>query len=190
VDFLKGYIKYLKSMEALKMNDHVSRRDFIKKTAVVSTATIIGSGVILGEIEKAFAGTAKFKPIKVNKAYVKEVNGKKVTWIKGTPTTEEKLLIPKIRLPFIAQNGALVPLTMEVELPMTPQKYLKAFYIYDLNNPHAVQGSFDLTPANGKAYVSTRIKLEQESYVQILAEYSDGSVYGGRKFVKVTVGGC
>ncbi|MCL4496592.1 MAG: twin-arginine translocation signal domain-containing protein [Deltaproteobacteria bacterium] len=172
------------------MNDHVSRRDFIKKTAVVSTATIIGSGVILGEIEKAFAGTAKFKPIKVNKAYVKEVNGKKVTWIKGTPTTEEKLLIPKIRLPFIAQNGALVPLTMEVELPMTPQKYLKAFYIYDLNNPHAVQGSFDLTPANGKAYVSTRIKLEQESYVQILAEYSDGSVYGGRKFVKVTVGGC
>ena len=172
------------------MNNHISRRDFIRKTAAVSAATIIGSSVILGKTEKAFAKSGKFKSVKVNKAYVKEVNGKKVTWVKRTPTTEEKLLIPKIRLPFIAQNGAMVPLTMEVGLPMTPQKYLKAFYIYDLNNPHAVQGSFDLTPANGKAYISTRIKLEQESYVQILAEYSDGSVYGGRRFVKVTVGGC
>ena len=174
------------------MNDHVSRRDFIKKTAVAGTAVIMGSDVILGEAGKAFAKRKKvlIKHIKINKAYVKEVNGKKVTWVKGTPTPEEKLLIPKIRLPLIAQNGAMVPLTMEVGLPMKPQKYLKTFYIYDLNNPHSVQGSFDLSPANGKAYISTRIKLQQESYVQILAEYSDGSVYGGRKFVKVTVGGC
>jgi sulfur-oxidizing protein SoxY len=172
------------------MNDSVSRRDFIKKAATVSTVVIIGSGVILGKAGKAFANSEKLKPVEISKAYVKEVNGKKVTWVKGTPTPEEKLLIPKIRLPLIAQNGTMVPLTMEVRLPMTPQKYLKTFYIYDLNNPHFVVGLFNLSPANGRAYISNRIKLQQESYVQILAEYSDGSVYGGRKLVKVTVGGC
>ncbi|MHB1664161.1 MAG: thiosulfate oxidation carrier protein SoxY [bacterium] len=172
------------------MNDRVSRRDFIKKAAKVSTVVIIGSDVILGKAGKVFANSEKLKPVEIKKAYIKEVNGKKVIWVKGTPTPEEKLLIPKIRLPLIAQNGTMVPLTMEVGLPMTSQKYLKTFYIYDLNNPHFVVGSFNISPANGRAYISTRIKLQQESYVQILAEYSDGSVYGGRKLVKVTVGGC
>ncbi len=174
------------------MGNSVSRRDFMKKTAILGTAAIIGSDVILGEAGKAIAKSKKtlIKTIKINKSYVKEVNGKKVTWVKGTPTAEEKLLIPKIRLPLIAQNGAMVPLTMEVGLPMKPQKYLKTFYIYDLNNPHSVQGWFDLSPENAKGYISTRIKLQQESYVQIIAEYSDGSLFGARKLVKVTVGGC
>ena len=170
----------------------IPRRDFIEKTIKIAFSALIADGLIgaTPRIVEAKSKAISLKPIKIKKAYIKEINGKKVIWIAGVPTPEQKLLIPKLRLPLIAQDGAMVPLTMEVKLPMTPQKYLKTFYVCDLNNPKHLVGSFSLTPANGRGYISTRIKLLQQSYVQVLAEYSDGTVYGGRELVKVTVGGC
>ena len=50
--------------------------------------------------------------------------------------------------------------------------------------------AFYLTPDNGRAFIATRIKIQQDSYVQVVTEYSNGSLYGNREFVKVTVGGC
>ena len=35
----------------------------------------------------------------------------------------------KLEAPFIAENGAVVPVTVEAELPMTPQEYVKNIYI-------------------------------------------------------------
>lgn len=179
-------------MKKEKTKNLISRRDFIGKTIKIAVSALIADGLIGTALNPADAESKKIslKPIKIKKAYIKEINGKKVIWITGTPTPEQKLLMPKLRLPLIAQDGAMVPLTMEVKLPMTPQKYLKTFYVCDLNNPKYLLGSFSLTPANGRGYISTRIKLLQQSYVQVLAEYSDGTVYGGRELVKVTVGGC
>ena len=179
-------------MKKEKNENFIPRRDFIGKTIKIAVSALIADGLIGTVLKPADAESKKIslKPIKIKKAYIKEINGKKVIWITGTPTPEQKLLIPKLRLPLIAQDGAMVPLTMEVKLLMTPQKYLKTFYVCDLNNPKHLLGSFSLTPANGRGYISTRIKLLQQSYVQVLAEYSDGTVYGGRELVKVTVGGC
>ncbi len=179
-------------MKKEKTENFIPRRDFIGKTIKIAVSALIADGLIGAALKPADAESKKIslKPIKIKKAYIKEINGKKVIWITGTPTPEQKLLIPKLRLPLIAQDGAMVPLTMEVKLPMSPQKYLKTFYVCDLNNPRRLLGSFSLTPANGRGYISTRIKLLQQSYVQVLAEYSDGTVYGGRELVKVTVGGC
>ncbi len=166
----------------------ITRRDFIKKT-ILTTALTIGASSILNVPRDSFARNISLKPVKMKTNYVKTINGKEVKWI-ANPTAEEKLLIPKISLPLIAQDGAMVPIKMEIKKPQTDNLYLKTFYICDLNNPHLLLGSFDLTPFNGKAYISTRIKLMQESYVQVLAEYSNNEVYGARKLVKVTVGGC
>jgi sulfur-oxidizing protein SoxY len=166
----------------------VTRRDFIKKT-ILTTALTIGATSILNVPKDSFAKKISLKPVKIKTNYVKTINGKEVKWITN-PSAEEKLLIPKISLPLIAQDGAMVPIKMETKKPQTNSLYLKTFYICDLNNPHLILGSFDLTPLNGKAYIATRIKLLQESYVQVLAEYSNNEVYGARKLVKVTVGGC
>jgi Predicted secreted protein len=68
--------------------------------------------------------------------------------------------------------------------------YISAFHVFDLNNPVSHIASFYLTPDNGRAFIATRIKLQQDSYVQVITEYSNGSLYGNREFVKVTVGGC
>ena len=35
----------------------------------------------------------------------------------------------KLEAPLIAENGAVVPVTVEAELPMTPQEYVKNIYI-------------------------------------------------------------
>ncbi len=168
----------------------VTRRDFIKKAAV-ATAITIGVNSIVNIPKSAFAKkmTTKPKIAKIILKDVKTVNGKEVKWI-NHPTKEEKLFIPTVRLPLIAQNGAFVPITMEVRKPQTDKLYLKTFYIYDLNNPIPRAASFNLTPENGRAFIATRIKLQQESYVQVLAEYSNGEVYGFKKRIKVTVGGC
>ena len=184
--------------EARKKTDEISsisfigRRNFIEKTIKIAFSALIADGIIAATAKAASVKSKKIsiKPVKIKKAYIEEINGKKVIWITGTPTEEQKLLIPKLRLPLIAQDGAMVPLAMEVKLPMTAKKYLKTFYVCNLNNPKHLLGSFALPPANGKGYISPRIKLLQQSSVQVLAEFSDGTVYGGRELVKVTVGGC
>lgn len=172
----------------MRKGQGVTRRDFIKKTAV-ATAVIIGANSIVNIPNAAFAKKVPHKSIYVIKANVETVNGKKVKWIEH-PTNEEMSFIPNVRLPLIAQNGAFVPVTMETVKPQSDRLYLKTFYIYDLNNPVPLVASFHLTPRNGRAYIATRIKLQQESYVQVLAEYSNGEVYGYKKRIKVTVGGC
>ena len=35
----------------------------------------------------------------------------------------------KLDAPLIAENGAVVPVTVEADLPMTPQEYVKSIYI-------------------------------------------------------------
>jgi sulfur-oxidizing protein SoxY len=50
--------------------------------------------------------------------------------------------------------------------------------------------SFHLTPASGKAEVSTRMRLAKTQNVVAVAVMSDGSVHRVSRKVKVTIGGC
>ena len=40
----------------------------------------------------------------------------------------------KLEAPLIAENGSVVPVTVEADLPMTPQKYVKSIYIISDKN--------------------------------------------------------
>jgi sulfur-oxidizing protein SoxY len=95
-----------------------------------------------------------------------------------------------LRLPPIAENGNTVPLTVQVESPMTPADHVKAIHILADKNPSPEVASFKLTPALGKAQAETRIRLGTTQDVVAVAEMSDGSVYMTRAEVKVTIGGC
>lgn len=181
------------------MDDHISRRDFIKKTAAATLATLVPVSAISGaatafaapKLNKAGSLSNKLgKKIHVIKTKLKQFKGKEIIWLAKGSAEYKKLMLPKVHLPLIAQNGALVPLTISSHYPMEKGNYIKAYHIFNLNNPNYHIASFYLTPANGKAFISTRIKLRQESYVQIVTEYSNGLLYGSREFVKVTVGGC
>ncbi len=93
-------------------------------------------------------------------------------------------------LPQIAENGNTVPLTVEVDSPMTDQDHCTAVHIFAEQNPRPDVATFKFTPACGKAVASTRMRLAKTQNVVAVAEMSDGSVYMAKSEVKVTIGGC
>lgn len=95
-----------------------------------------------------------------------------------------------LKVPEIAENGAVVPITVEVDSPMTPNDYVKAIHILDTKNNNARCLDAFLSPANGKALLSTRVKLGGTQDVVALVELSNGSYLIASQNVKVTIGGC
>jgi sulfur-oxidizing protein SoxY len=95
-----------------------------------------------------------------------------------------------IDLPEIAENGNTVPLTIEVESPMTDDDYVEAVHVMTERNPNPEVATFRFTPRNGRAMVSTRIRLSESQTVHALAEMSDGRVYSAAREIQVTIGGC
>ena len=95
-----------------------------------------------------------------------------------------------LELPQIAENGNTVPLTVEVESPMSDADYVKSVHIFAEGNPLPEVASFHFTPANGLAKASSRMRLAKTQNVIAVAEMSDGSVFQASTEVKVTIGGC
>lgn len=96
----------------------------------------------------------------------------------------------KLEAPLIAENGSVVPITVEADLPMTPQKYVKSIYIISDKNRRPLNARFSLTPDAGKPSVSANIRLAETTDVRAVVEMNDGSLYMVKQEVKVTVGGC
>ena len=155
----------------------MQRRDFFKKLgAVTAIAAVIPT--------MSFAAGAS-KPKGPNemdfKTAVNAITGGK------TPQKSDKL---KLKTPEIAENGAVVPVTVTVDSPMTDADYVKAIHILDGKNSNARCIDVFLTPANGKAMFSTRIKLGGTQNVTALVELSNGTFLIASQSVKVTIGGC
>lgn len=93
-------------------------------------------------------------------------------------------------LPQIAENGNTVPLTVEVDSPMTDADSVKSVHIFAEGNPQPDVASFHFTPRNGVAVASTRMRLAGTQNIVAVAEMSDGRVVGTKTEVKVTIGGC
>ncbi len=138
-----------------------------------------GGGVLAVSLVPLVPGSARADVATTKKA-ISAIIGDK-------PTKDGKI---KFTAPQIAENGAVVPLTVEVDSPMTDADHVKAVHIFVQNNPSPEVASFHLTPACGHAHVSFRCRMGKTSPVIALAEMSDGTVYRGDVVVKVTIGGC
>jgi sulfur-oxidizing protein SoxY len=88
-----------------------------------------------------------------------------------------------IKAPDIAENGAVVPITISTNLPN-----VSSISIIAEHNPTPLAASFNLA-SNAEGFISTRIKMGKTSNV-IAAVKSGDKVYSARKEVKVTIGGC
>ena len=96
----------------------------------------------------------------------------------------------QLDLPSIAENGLVVPLTFDVESPMTEADHVKAVYLFAEGNPQVNVATFHFTPMSPKASGALRIRLAQSQNVVAIALMSNGDVYRASKEVKVTIGGC
>ncbi|WP_055038814.1 thiosulfate oxidation carrier protein SoxY [Blastochloris viridis] len=96
----------------------------------------------------------------------------------------------RLQVPATAENGAVVPVTVAVESPMTADAYVRAIHIVATGNPTPGVASYRFTPASGRAEVSARMRLAQKQTVIVLAELSDGTVRRATAEISVSVGGC
>jgi len=95
-----------------------------------------------------------------------------------------------LKAPEIAENGAVVPVSVMVDSPMTADDYIKAIHVMATKNSNPRTVDVMLTPANGEASFSTRIKLGGTQDVLIVAETSKGEFLSAKQSIKVTIGGC
>jgi sulfur-oxidizing protein SoxY len=86
--------------------------------------------------------------------------------------------------PDIAENGAVVPVTVGCALPG-----VKRMLLLVEKNPAMLCGVFDVSDAIEPSF-STRVKMAQSSNVIAVALLGDGRVLYTQKEVKVTLGGC
>jgi sulfur-oxidizing protein SoxY len=89
----------------------------------------------------------------------------------------------KLDAPEIAENGAVVPVSVTTALSdVTSISFLVA------ENPIVLVASYRI-PAGTVPSVANRIKMAKTSKVTVLVE-AGGKLYSANKEVKVTVGGC
>jgi sulfur-oxidizing protein SoxY len=88
-----------------------------------------------------------------------------------------------------AENAALVPIGMRVNLAPGDQRTLQALTLVIDENPAPVAGTFTIGPHSGVTSISARVRVDTYTYVRLIAELSDGKLYGVKAFVKAS-GGC
>ena len=90
----------------------------------------------------------------------------------------------KIKAPDIAENGAVVPVTVSTKV-----QNVENISLLVEKNPQPLTCSFELK-GNIDGFVSTRIKMGETSDIIAVVKTADGSLISAKKTVKVTIGGC
>ena len=89
-----------------------------------------------------------------------------------------------IKAPEIAENGAVVPITVNASI----DNVTSISIIVD-NNPSPLTSSFNINPQL-EAYVSTRVKMAKSSNIIALVGTNNSEYFTASKNIKVTIGGC
>lgn len=155
----------------------MQRRDFLKKLGIGAAVSTVMPAISFAADTKKHKG----KNVLPYKRAVEAITGGKAA------KTSSKV---HLKVPEIAENGAVVPVTVIVDSPMTDSDHVKAIHIFATKNGNTRCIDVFLTPANGKAMLATRIKLGETQEVAALVEMSDGTFLTAAQSVKVTIGGC
>ena len=93
-------------------------------------------------------------------------------------------------IPRLSDNGHSVPLKITVDSAMTEQDYVKTLHVLSERNPRPIIGTFHLHAESGRAEISTRVRLNGEQRLLVIAAMSDGSFWGASAAVIVTETAC
>ena len=77
-----------------------------------------------------------------------------------------------VRLPKLTDKGPFTRITVSVDSPMTDDDYVKAVHLVAERNTVPEVASFYFTPMNGKAEVTTRIRLKKTQIIVAVAQMS------------------
>lgn len=151
-----------------------SRRSFLRATLAAGTVAIA-------------AGAGLLSPRSVLAAWPKDAFEAKsmdeaMKGITGATSAANSADIT-VEAPDIAENGAVVSVTVKTTLPNTEQI---SVFVPKNNSPLAA--SYLMTK-DADNFVTFRIKMRETSDVVAVVK-SGGKLFSGKKTVKVTLGGC
>jgi sulfur-oxidizing protein SoxY len=132
----------------------------------------VGAGLLAPQSVLAAWPAAAFEAKKVEDA---------IKGSMGSALTEASDKIT-VKAPDIAENGAVVPVTVSTSLAA------ESIAVIAENNPAPLAAMFEMGPG-AEGFVSTRIKMGKTGDVVAVVK-AGGKLYSARKGVKVTIGGC
>ncbi len=150
------------------------RRKLVKTAAFVgTTASLVGTGVLLPQRVLGAYATDAFA--------ARDVEGA-ISGSLGSADYSASDAI-KLKAPDIAENGAVVPITVS-----STMDNVDAISIVATSNPGPLTSTYKLS-SSSVPFVSTRIRMAKTGDV-IAVIKADGRLYSATKEVKVTIGGC
>jgi len=88
-----------------------------------------------------------------------------------------------------AESGAQVPITLKIDKPQNAPDAIQRVYIIVDANPIPLAATYHLHEALGKLQLSTRIRLETDSFIHAVGETADGKLYMSKVQIRAS-GGC
>lgn len=153
---------------------NMKRRVFLRGTFTASAVGVaVGAGLLTPQTVLAAWPKNAFLTKDINEA---------MKLVDGADTVKQGHVT--VHAPDIAENGAVVPITISSDLVGA-----KTVTIFTPHNPFPLNSSYDLRD-DALPYISTRIKLAKSMKVMGVVRAADGTLYSASKEVKVTIGGC
>ena len=165
------------------MNDRTEVQSVSRRAVLATLGTLAAAAA--GGFVAAAPGTAEAQQLGQNEAVQ---DGMKRLF--GARPIKDGAAVVKLDVPLIAENGAVVPVSITVDSPMTPASYVKHIYIVADKNRIPVVTRVTLAPEAGRAFMGANIRLGETGDVRAIVEQSDGTLLQVKREVKVTVGGC
>jgi sulfur-oxidizing protein SoxY len=113
----------------------------------------------------------------------------KISYFGDRPIREDANDLLVLEAPKRAEDAAIVPMTVKSLVAQTPDKYIKTIHMVIDNNPDPYSAKFNLSPKLDMVDISTRMRVDQYTFVRAIAEMNDGSLHMVSRFVKAS-GGC
>jgi sulfur-oxidizing protein SoxY len=104
-----------------------------------------------------------------------------------TPTESDRL---HLVMPRTFPNGYTVPLSLDIDSPMTESDHVRYVRVVAPRNPLIEVATFHFVPQRGQPRFSTRIRLAEPQFVLAFAELSDGTLLMTKTWVEVATNGC
>lgn len=158
----------------MNLEINLKRREALKTGGSLGLMALFGVfGMLKSSIAKAEWNKAAFSSKALDEAFN----------AMGISSPEVNATAIQLTVPEIAENGAVVPVTVVSTLP-----HVEQISIFVDKNPNVMAANF-VFPAGTEGMVTTRVKMGQTASVVAVVK-ADGKYYRTSKEVKVTAGGC
>ena len=146
------------------------------RRAVLTAAAVAGAGIA----HRGFVLPAEAVESDDDVAIVKQLTGK-------IPAESDRI---HLAMPRSFTNGYTVPLSLEIDSPMTEADHVRNVRVLAPRNPLIEVARFHFVPRRSEPRVSTRIRLAEPQYVLAIAEMNNGALLMNKTWVEVAINGC